>query len=402
MGLLGDSWDDPKTMATLQLASGLLSSGNFGENLSAGLRGYQGVMGAQKAQALEDMKAKLYGAQIEETQAQALQRKAEAAKVQEALKREAMFRASMGEAVRGQADVPALDVGAALPGLNAGLPPVPGRAGKPIDYQALLAQYPEQAALIKQLAEAKDLGRPEVARTIEAVDGNGRPVTRQFDKFGNPVGGDLQQWKQPMSVSQGDRTTFVNPATMQPMGSLPINMSASERDSSARGWAGLTLQEKNQNAPQFHNGEWVSKPTSMAPNSAMMPQGGQAVRDSNDALSLISQAKAILPNATGSGIGSWVDAGARFVGGTTDGAEAAAQLKAVSGALVAKMPKMSGPQSDKDVALYKEAAGAVGDETKTVKERMAALQVVEAIQKRYAAGLGGSPVDNLLSKYLGK
>ena len=33
MGLLGDSWDDPKTQAALNLAAGLLSGGNFGQAL---------------------------------------------------------------------------------------------------------------------------------------------------------------------------------------------------------------------------------------------------------------------------------------------------------------------------------------------------------------------------------
>ncbi len=45
-GLLGDSWDDPRTQATLQLAAGLLGGGNFGQALGRGLGGYQQAMGA--------------------------------------------------------------------------------------------------------------------------------------------------------------------------------------------------------------------------------------------------------------------------------------------------------------------------------------------------------------------
>jgi len=58
--------------------------------------------------------------------------------------------------------------------------------------------------------------------------------------------------------------------------------------------------------------------------------------------------------------------------------------------LTAKMPKMSGPQSDKDVQLYREMAGRVGDETVPIAERQAALDTVEQIQARYAAGGGAS------------
>jgi hypothetical protein len=53
-GLLGDSFDDPKTQAVFQLAAGLLGGGNFGQALGRGLGGYQETMGAAKKQALLD------------------------------------------------------------------------------------------------------------------------------------------------------------------------------------------------------------------------------------------------------------------------------------------------------------------------------------------------------------
>ncbi len=55
MGLLGDSFDDPRTMATLQLAAGLLGGGNFGQAASRGLTGYQNTMSAaNEAAALKE------------------------------------------------------------------------------------------------------------------------------------------------------------------------------------------------------------------------------------------------------------------------------------------------------------------------------------------------------------
>lgn len=64
MGLLGDGWDDPKSMATLQLAAGLLSPGSFGQGLGRGLAGYQGAMANSqdmqvKAQQMEAAKQQL-------------------------------------------------------------------------------------------------------------------------------------------------------------------------------------------------------------------------------------------------------------------------------------------------------------------------------------------------------
>ena len=69
MGLLGDSWDDPRTMAAMQLAAGLLGGGGFGKAASRGLSGYQQTMAA--AQQAEMEKQKL--AMAEKSQAAQMQ-----------------------------------------------------------------------------------------------------------------------------------------------------------------------------------------------------------------------------------------------------------------------------------------------------------------------------------------
>ena len=99
---------------------------------------------------------------------------------------------------------------------------------------------------------------------------------------------------------------------------------------------------------------------------------------------MIDQAEKLLDKSTASLTGTAVDVLAGAVGKSTEGAKAAAQLKAIQGALVAKMPKMSGPQSDKDVLLYREMAGQVGDSTLPVETRKAALESIREIQERYA------------------
>ena len=114
------------------------------------------------------------------------------------------------------------------------------------------------------------------------------------------------------------------------------------------------------------------------------------VTEAKEAISLINQAEKLLPQATGSLIGTGVDILAGSVGKSTPGAEASAKLKAIQGALVAKMPKMSGPQSDKDVLLYREMAAQVGDSTLPTDTRKAALETLREIQERYAKVPEGS------------
>ena len=81
-------------------------------------------------------------------------------------------------------------------------------------------------------------GRAKVARTVEVDDGRGGKVMRQLDDFGGVVGSDMAAYIPPVQVNQGDRVTFQRPTAGL---NLPVNMSPSERDASARGWAGQKL-----------------------------------------------------------------------------------------------------------------------------------------------------------------
>jgi hypothetical protein len=116
------------------------------------------------------------------------------------------------------------------------------------------------------------------------------------------------------------------------------------------------------------------------------------VAEAKESLQLINQAEKLLDSATGSLTGTGIDVLAGAVGMSTPGAQSASKLKAIQGALVAKMPKMSGPQSDKDVLLYREMAAQVGDSTIPADTRRAALGTLREIQERYAKVEPGSSV----------
>lgn len=98
---------------------------------------------------------------------------------------------------------------------------------------------------------------------------------------------------------------------------------------------------------------------------------------------ILPEVKKLLPKATGSYAGAGVDLLGNAVGYSTEGAKATAQLKTLSGQLVALMPKMSGPQSDKDVQMYREMAGELADDTKPIQTRLAALQTIEQLNNKY-------------------
>lgn len=155
--------------------------------------------------------------------------------------------------------------------------------------------------------------------------------------------------------------------------------------------------------PLMHNGKQLVGSTSdpsLQGQIAGAKTGGEAVAKRefnmtglgdtiNEAKSILNGDGGALP--TGSGVGVARDALAGFVGVSTDGALQAQKLKALSGALTSKMPRMEGPQSDKDVAMYKEMAAEIGNAAVPVERRKAALETVEKLWSKYEPGAKKPP-----------
>lgn len=98
----------------------------------------------------------------------------------------------------------------------------------------------------------------------------------------------------------------------------------------------------------------------------------------------IQQVGDLIKQSTNGSIDAGFDWLGRQMGYTTDNAEAIAQLQVLAGQLTALMPKMSGPQSDKDVELYKQMAADIANPTKTIRERQSALEMMKSLNQKYA------------------
>lgn len=110
----------------------------------------------------------------------------------------------------------------------------------------------------------------------------------------------------------------------------------------------------------------------------------KAARDAESVLSLLDEADLLLPQGTNGYVGTGVDKLLGVGGLSTAGGNASAQLRAIEGGLISKMPKMSGPQSDKDVLLYKQMAGQVGDSTIPREQRQAASKIIRKLNEKHA------------------
>lgn len=116
----------------------------------------------------------------------------------------------------------------------------------------------------------------------------------------------------------------------------------------------------------------------------------------NDMLSSIQRARTLLQmDPTGSLAGAAVDKVMGLAGMTTSSSNTATALETLSGWLVANTPRMEGPQSNYDVENYKVMAGRIGDRTVPPTARLAALDEVERIQRKYSHLNAETPKSNV-------
>ena len=115
-------------------------------------------------------------------------------------------------------------------------------------------------------------------------------------------------------------------------------------------------------------------------------------KSAKEALASVQRARDLLNQGpTASGAGAMVDNAMNFFGKNSKGAETAAALDVVAGGLLRSIPRMEGPQSDKDVENYKIQAGRAADRNVPVPQRLAALDEVEKLNLKYAKLNGGAP-----------
>lgn len=115
------------------------------------------------------------------------------------------------------------------------------------------------------------------------------------------------------------------------------------------------------------------------------PSQRKQAAQSKQMLTVLGEAKGLLKagKATSGGFQNAVAGAARFANVTTDGMKDAAKLKNLSGWLTSNTPRMEGPQSDRDVKLYAEMAGMIGDEERTLEERRAAFSSIVGLLRKY-------------------
>jgi hypothetical protein len=257
---------------------------------------------------------------------------------------------------------------------------------------------------------------PKVKGFNKVLDDQG--VARYQAMFDNGTFGDMSSAPAAERLAFQDLgavTAGINPFTGQPVTQMRNSMSPGQQASlaqSAQQFNARMAQDRSQfdqnfnlqaakhmfdrqqaDRPQFKDGFFVTPPNANNPQGQIMetplstpPKGSQMdrQRSSEKLMPILNEANRLLNNSTGSLTGAGIDMFAGAFGHATEGAKAAAQLKALEGAIIMAQPRMEGPQSDKDVALYRQMAGMIGDSTVPIETRREALKTIRQLHQQYA------------------
>lgn len=286
-----------------------------------------------------------------------------------------------------------------------------------------------QQKMITGILSAKDklaLETPKI-REIVAADGSKTYVDE------NP---NSPTFRQPMLAPQpAGMTPFQEEQAKTAKGQLGVAQSRLAFEQNKFAWEkanpGNTLQQladgsivgvntkTMQATPVTLDGQTVKgKPSAFAEKTAV--QQKTLARDLTTTINELTSATkdgGLIDQSTGSGAGRVADIAAGFVGKATPGAIAIGKLQPIADMALKMVPRFEGPQSDKDTASYKQAAGQLADPTLPTEIRKQAgrevLRLMQARKNQFATdamtreGTPSTPpaapsapnIDKLLEKY---
>jgi len=272
-------------------------------------------------------------------------------------------------------------------------------------YAAALSRYDPMAAQQYKASMQKEQPKIKEYREIRNPDGSVSVVG--FDEYGRPVQTGQQPFKAAERVDLGGRIGLLDPITGQLLGqgfgktATPDAVLSSATTRRGQDLTDARARDTNEINRQGQRTQIVNDPnlgivlvdkgagtarTAVDASGKPIPSENEAKRTfgAKNAIAVLDEADKLINGATGSYIGTGVDVGLQGFGIATGGAQNIARLKVLQANLMQSQPRMEGPQSDRDVQLYREAAGQIGDPTVPRQIKRAALEQIRQIHERYA------------------
>lgn len=286
---------------------------------------------------------------------------------------------------------------------------IEGRGGDATESRAFKEQM-ESGLISPDVALDRLQGAVEKARQAGVLDGASMAGNRSFAPVPmTDVNGNFAGYAVPTVDASGR-------ATMQPISGSeralsPVDLAAARENIGVQGY-GQRRQIEAQTAPIIAGGE---RRAQLGVESEIRPQleakieeskttakldaerkGSiiKAINDEKEVGRILDMAEPLLQKATESLAGVTIDAAGRLVGASTEGSRAAAQLKTLEGALIIKMPRMEGPQSNMDQQLYRQMAAQIGDAGTPSEERQAAVNILRMLNAKYTGQQGHAKTGN--------
>ena len=241
------------------------------------------------------------------------------------------------------------------------------KENQPFDLPAGGVRYGPDGKIIASAPFKPELGKGFKIGDTRQMRVGRSIVTQEYQADGT--------WKK---IAEGDVDKPASMTTINPAPVTPVQIVRDGKEIVVDGRTGRVIGD----SPK------LSDRNKMEAKRQFNMQGiGATIQQAEDLLSGIERLPGGVTKAgekpTGSGVGAAVDFLGGLVGMSPAGSVQAQQLEAVGGALTSKMPRMEGPQSDKDTMLYKQMAAMVGDRTVPVDRRKAALQTVKELWAKY-------------------
>jgi hypothetical protein len=180
---------------------------------------------------------------------------------------------------------------------------------------------------------------------------------------------------------QGQASAFAVPNAAQISAQ---NLGLEER-AKAAGQAGYKLEQTATGPNQTPEFRTIEQIATAATGGAPLPAKPDVkTENAGDILRLTDEANKYLGTASSGRLQNILTGALEIPGISTQASQSDAQLKAIAGQLVSKMPRMEGPQSDRDVEMYRQAAGDIANANVPADTRKAAIKTIRDLNQKYA------------------
>lgn len=125
--------------------------------------------------------------------------------------------------------------------------------------------------------------------------------------------------------------------------------------------------------------------TTEAAKVAGLQEGKNAVKtiQAPNTLGVLDQIEKLLPKATSGGLNTNMRDLAAYFNYPTESSKIDTQIAPLASVILANVPRFEGPQSDRDVAEYKKAAGDLANSNIPAEARLSALQSLRSLNQKY-------------------